>query len=99
LDPRRLRGLVEPTLRHLEGGEALDEEVACGRRDALHLLTAGRLRERRDEHAVLHVGHVQHAELAGDGLTPELVGRLQAQLAAAEQVAAESVGVLRAEAV
>jgi hypothetical protein len=97
LELRRLAGLLESALSHLEGGEALHEEVRAGRGDTLDFLRRRGCPQGLGQDGVMHAGQVEQAQPSGHGLAPELVRRLQPGLAGAHQMAPERGGVVGPE--
>ena len=59
-------------MRHVEGGQHLQEEVTRGGRDSTDVL-AGRVREDLGQDDVVHLHQVEHADLLHDGSAPQVV--------------------------
>ena len=91
LDPRDLLHLAVAAVDALEDRQALAQEVGAGLQRVLGRTAA--VGERLPDGGVVRLGEVEHAQVRGDRLAADVVGRAQLALAAVGEIGREGVRV------
>ena len=91
LDPRDLLHLAVAAVDALEDRQALAQEVGAGLQRVFRRTAA--VGERPADGGVVRLGQVEHAQLRGDRLAADVVGRAQLALAPVDQIGREGVRI------